>query len=982
MGFIMGKRFRVAFSFAGEKRSFVSAVAEILADVFGQEAILYDKYHEAEFAARKLGLKLPNLYYKETDLIVTVFCPVYDKKLWTGLEWTAIHAFMVDNHDDDVLLARFDFAEVEGLYKTAGFIELDDKTPKEFATLILQRLALNEGLPRDHYLKSRTSSASPKGDWRIPVATSFFTGQEEYMTQIGEKLAEGKAVKIGQAIHLSGFGGVGKTALALEYAQQNQGKYENGYFLRCETADTLTESLVEIGGGSMTGSPEEITAYAEQGLAKLDEAANTLVILDNADVLFDSDRDSDLLRRTFEVCRQHHLLVTARPDAIYNGLDPLAIESMGPEVGGLFFYRLWKNDKLAEWSPVSAADQKACREMSEELGGLPLALEQAGAIAYRRKLRPDELIQDFRKRREEIMKASPMAHNQISQWVTVEAILNNLSCPAQILAFLLAFMSPEHVDERLFTEWQMELPEQLIVEVRTGNFEQTQGELLDAVLCKRVNENDPYQVSLVERSRLEMHRAVQAVIQEMTGEHQADWWWAGAGQAAFALLARTRIYEGIAHAELSTFRRQELLGSNNSKIATNLNNLAIFCKETNRFSEAETFLRSALAIDENHNGGNHTSVAGRLNNLAMLFQDTNRLFEAEPLLRRAIEIYEQDLESDRVNFAVCLGNLGLLLRATNRFQEAEFLMNRVIEIYKAELGENHPKVAVSLNNLAGLLMDTNRTSEAELLWIKALEIDERHFGPDHSTVAIRLNNLALLFKDTGRILEAEPLAQRALKINEKNYGTDHPIVATCLNNLGLILGEDNRFIDAEILLRKALEIDASHYSIDHPNVARDLGNLATILKATNRVSEAESLMRRTLEINEKNHGKDHPHVARSLNNLAMLLVETNRYVEAEPLTRRAIEIDEGSYDVDHPSIARDLGNLAALLAKTGRFGEARPLIIRSLTICVNNWGLMHPKSQLSLDLLGEILTKLGKSEEEAIEEIVKVLQEAGMEPPS
>jgi hypothetical protein len=44
------KRFRIAFSFAGEKRDFIGKVAAILAQRFGESAILYDKYHEAEFS--------------------------------------------------------------------------------------------------------------------------------------------------------------------------------------------------------------------------------------------------------------------------------------------------------------------------------------------------------------------------------------------------------------------------------------------------------------------------------------------------------------------------------------------------------------------------------------------------------------------------------------------------------------------------------------------------------------------------------------------------------------------------------------------------------------------------------------------------------------------------------------------------------------------------------------------------------------------
>ena len=50
------RRFRVAFSFAGEKRDFVAQVAAILATRFKQEEIHYNKYHEAEFAGAELGI--------------------------------------------------------------------------------------------------------------------------------------------------------------------------------------------------------------------------------------------------------------------------------------------------------------------------------------------------------------------------------------------------------------------------------------------------------------------------------------------------------------------------------------------------------------------------------------------------------------------------------------------------------------------------------------------------------------------------------------------------------------------------------------------------------------------------------------------------------------------------------------------------------------------------------------------------------------
>ncbi|HJQ57120.1 MAG TPA: TIR domain-containing protein [Vineibacter sp.] len=157
----MSKRFRIAFSFAGEKRDFVAQVAEILARRFSEQEILYDKYHKPEFARDDLAFYLPPLYREHSDLVVAVLCKDYEKKEWTGLEWKAIYSLIKKRKSSKVMLCRFDLVEGEGLYGLAGFIDLDDETPAAAATLILQRLAINEGNPKDHY----TSDAQPGPDW-------------------------------------------------------------------------------------------------------------------------------------------------------------------------------------------------------------------------------------------------------------------------------------------------------------------------------------------------------------------------------------------------------------------------------------------------------------------------------------------------------------------------------------------------------------------------------------------------------------------------------------------------------------------------------------------------------------------------------------------------------------------------------------------------------------------------------------------------
>jgi class 3 adenylate cyclase len=186
------KRFRVAFSFAGEKRDFVAKVAAILAKRFGEQEILYDRFHEAEFARRNLGFYLPDLYYKESELVVVVLSANYDIKQWTGLEWTAIHDLLSKRRDWEVMLCRFDHATVAGLYSTAGFIELDEKTPEQAANLILERLALNEGKPKAHYLPSTSLT---KGSVRDLIFISYSHSEKLWQQKLRRVLDADPALR-------------------------------------------------------------------------------------------------------------------------------------------------------------------------------------------------------------------------------------------------------------------------------------------------------------------------------------------------------------------------------------------------------------------------------------------------------------------------------------------------------------------------------------------------------------------------------------------------------------------------------------------------------------------------------------------------------------------------------------------------------------------------------------------------------------------
>jgi tetratricopeptide (TPR) repeat protein len=301
------KRFRVAFSFAEEKRDFVAQVAAILAERFGEDAILYDKYHEAEFARHDLGLYLPKLYSEQSDLIVSVLCPNYEEKSWTGWDWIQTCGLLAKSDGRRVMPARFEYAEADGLSPAAAFVELDDKTPDDLSRLILERLALNEGKPKDFYTKPPPSDGRPAQTSipnNLPRLQPFF-GREAELTHIREALDPDNRA---WGALIDGPGGMGKTSLAVRAAYDctpdefkrivfvsvknreldDDGVRELGVFVLPGFLEMLNELSRELGRADITKAPEDerIRLLLE---ALRDEQA--LLILDNLESLPRPDRD-------------------------------------------------------------------------------------------------------------------------------------------------------------------------------------------------------------------------------------------------------------------------------------------------------------------------------------------------------------------------------------------------------------------------------------------------------------------------------------------------------------------------------------------------------------------------------------------------------------------------------------------------------------------------------------------------------------------
>ncbi|MBR2691793.1 MAG: TIR domain-containing protein [Aquamicrobium sp.] len=134
--------FAVALSFPGEARRLVEDVAANVEGRLGPHTYFYDNNYTAQLARPSLDVLLQDIYRNRSRLIVVFLGADYQRKEWCGLELRAIRDIIKERGYDRIMLVRLDDGEVEGVFKTDGYVDARKHSAVEIARFIEERAAL------------------------------------------------------------------------------------------------------------------------------------------------------------------------------------------------------------------------------------------------------------------------------------------------------------------------------------------------------------------------------------------------------------------------------------------------------------------------------------------------------------------------------------------------------------------------------------------------------------------------------------------------------------------------------------------------------------------------------------------------------------------------------------------------------------------------------------------------------------------------
>lgn len=750
---------------------------------------------------------------------------------------------------------------------------------------------------------ARTSRTGIPAIWSgVPTRNKNFTGRDDILARLregassritavlpesgGHSSESDPGSPIPQGVH--GLGGVGKTSIAIEYAHRYRSDYDVIWWIPADQLASVRSSLVALADRFQLNTQPlavdgQIAAVLD-ALRRGEPYNRWLLIFDNAD---QPEEINHLIPRG-----PGDVLITSRNHR-WEGV----IRAVPMDV----FARQESVEFLLKRGPRGLSEADADR-VAKELGDLPLALEQAGAMLAETGMVVDEYLRLLKEHVSEIMaegKSLDYPYSMTAAWKLSVDELRRQSPQALELLRCCAFFGPEPIPRDVFRRGVQE----------TGT---TVAEVLSNPIqtAKIIRELARFALITLDGNAVKVHRLIQALLRdELTAEQEAAY-----RHEAHLIMATAAPSDPDDSEKWPRF--QDLLPHVNAE-STALHQ--------SRDPEARGLARRVVRYL--YQSGDYTSALA--------------------LAERFIEQWTRDSGPDAENVLRAQRHLGNIQRILGRYAEAYEVTNDTLARCNATLGEDDQTALAVRAGFAADLRARGDFTGARDLDAESRVLHERKYGTDDSRTLRVLASLALghgLTSDYETALELYQLAHK--KMSQPDSAATELDVLGAWTGISWTLRLLGRYDDAFDVSQDARDYGQEKLGAEHLATLRAFNAyLIVSRRLPDQREEALEEGREILDLATRRYGERHPDtlaIAISVSNL-LRTIDESYHREALALAESTVDRYRGVYGDTHPYSYGCMSNLALLKRVTGAPDAARDLDEAAFN------GLRDPQSGLGPD---------------------------------
>ena len=680
--------------------------------------------------------------------------------------------------------------------------------------------------------------------WNIPARNPGFTGREELLAAVRERLLAGDRAVV-QA--LQGQAGVGKTQLAIEYAHRFADSYDLAWWVNSEQAGLIGDQFAALGaalGCVKAGSGVEVVRAAVLG--ELRERGRWLLVFDNA------EKPADIAG--WLPGGGGHVLITSRERTWTEIATPVEVDVLSRDESVALL-----RDRIAGLG-AAGADR-----LADQLGDLPLAVAQAAGFMAETGTSAAQYLDLLRTQAGKLLnQAAPGSSYPRSLAAATRLVADRLDGEdpaAAQLASVCAFLAPEPIPDDLFTRVPSELPGELAARAADPlGWRQTLAHLARQSLAR------------IDQRGLVMHRLTQDILRDRLAPEQES----ATRACSEAVMAAAD--PGDPHDPVTWPRWAQLMphllvadlaATGNQGLRKMACNACWYL-----LARGDTRTAYDLAADLRQHwrdrlGDDDETTLAVVGYLAWALRAMGHYAEARELDEDTLARRRRVLGEDHPDTLTSANNLGNDLRNLGEHQAARELDEDTLARKRRVLGEDHPNTLRSAGQLAIDLSNLGEHQAARELDEDTLVRLRRVLGEDHPSTLISANSLAVDLSNLGEHQAARELEEDTLVRRRRVLGEDHPDTLASATNLAVDLsnlGEHQaaRELDEDTLARRRRVLGQ-----DHPSTLRSAGQLADDLRNLGEHQAARELDEDTLARRRRVLGEDHPDTLASANSLAV-----------------------------------------------------------------------------------------------------------------